>query len=234
MRLIDKRRRTDFVKSLPRYAVAAEIGVAYGGFSLLALENATPKEYHMVDCWKHQDGAYEKDPCNLSQRDFDKVYKSVLEKFNSYECEDGTRPDVTIHRKYSRDAVTSFPDNYFDWVYIDADHTYEGIKEDLVLWWPKVKPGGYLAGHDYHDKVKWVDVKRGVDEFLVKQNLKLNLLSKAKYPDWAVQKPEGYEAGESQVTGASVAYPLWDSITMAGKKQGERPTVEGRKNSASP
>ena len=218
MRLIDKRRRTDFVKSLPRYAVAAEIGVAYGGFSLLALENATPKEYHMVDCWKHQDGAYEKDPCNLSQRDFDKVYKSVLEKFNSYECEDGTRPDVTIHRKYSRDAVTSFPDNYFDWVYIDADHTYKGIKADLGLWWPKVKPGGFLAGHDYHEKASWVQVKKAVDEFLKDNDLKLEFISTARYPDWAVAKPKNSAFGGTAATTSSLAYPLTDSITMVPGK----------------
>jgi disulfide oxidoreductase YuzD len=45
--------------------------------------------------------------------------------------------------------VKLFPDNYFDFVYIDANHTWQGITNDIHDWWPKVKLGGYLCGHDY-------------------------------------------------------------------------------------
>jgi hypothetical protein len=49
-------------------------------------------------------------------------------------------------------------------VFLDADHSYEGVKEDWFEWRPKVKPGGWLAGHDYGDKR--FGVKQAVDESL--------------------------------------------------------------------
>jgi hypothetical protein len=48
-------------------------------------------------------------------------------------------------------AAASFPDDYFDFVYIDAGHDYHSVCKDLEAWWPKLKPGGLFAGHDYID-----------------------------------------------------------------------------------
>lgn len=50
----------------------------------------------------------------------------------------------------------------FDFVFIDAAHDYESVKADIAAWWPKVKPGGILAGHDYCEA--WPGVKQAVDE----------------------------------------------------------------------
>ncbi len=62
----------------------------------------------------------------------------------------------------SHEASTHFEDKYFDFVFIDAEHTYECIRQDCQDWWPKVKSGGLLAGHD----VLWEAVARGLgDEF---------------------------------------------------------------------
>jgi predicted O-methyltransferase YrrM len=52
----------------------------------------------------------------------------------------------------------------FDFVFIDADHSYEAVKRDITLWRPKVKPGGWLCGHDL-DKPHW-GVRRAVEELL--------------------------------------------------------------------
>jgi len=46
-------------------------------------------------------------------------------------------------------ASNEFPDAYFDFVFIDANHTYESVLADIQGWKPKVKPGGWLAGHDH-------------------------------------------------------------------------------------
>ena len=54
--------------------------------------------------------------------------------------------------------------NSVDFVYIDAKHDYDSVKQDLSVWFPKVKIGGFLAGHDY-DKNQWPDVVQAVDEF---------------------------------------------------------------------
>ena len=46
-------------------------------------------------------------------------------------------------------AATLFPDGHFDWVYLDATHTYAEAKRDLEVWYPKVRVGGLVSGHDY-------------------------------------------------------------------------------------
>lgn len=55
----------------------------------------------------------------------------------------------TFIKKLSTDAAYDFPDNYFDWIYIDTDHTYETTRDELRLYAPKMKKGGIIAGHDY-------------------------------------------------------------------------------------
>ena len=53
----------------------------------------------------------------------------------------------------STDAVSIFPDLYFDWIYIDALHSFEGVREDIQLYWPKVRNKGLFSGHDFSSKV---------------------------------------------------------------------------------
>jgi len=63
----------------------------------------------------------------------------------------------------SVDAANTYEDNSLDVVFIDACHTYECVKEDILAWYPKVKVGGYISGHDY----SWSDdVRRAVTETL--------------------------------------------------------------------
>jgi hypothetical protein len=66
----------------------------------------------------------------------------------------------------SDEGATHFADASLDFVYIDADHHEEFVREDIRLWLPKVKPGGILAGHDYSEKE--VGVRRAVDDLLGK------------------------------------------------------------------
>jgi hypothetical protein len=50
-------------------------------------------------------------------------------------------------------------------VFIDGDHSYEGVRRDLLSWWPKIAKNGFIGGHDYaHPKPRW-GVKKAVDEF---------------------------------------------------------------------
>lgn len=67
------------------------------------------------------------------------------------------------------DYYASFTKNkeYFDFVYIDADHTYEMVKRDINLWYPLVKSGGIIGGHDYgfpDEVVRYGGVQKAVDE----------------------------------------------------------------------
>lgn len=72
------------------------------------------------------------------------------------------------------ECVNEFPDKYFDFVYIDADHSYQSVKNDILAWSSKVKDGGILAGHDYiMNSVKQaLEEVRGEDYFLTKERMK--------------------------------------------------------------
>ena len=72
--------------------------------------------------------------------------------------------------------LESFPDNYFDFIYIDTSHQYEHTKNELNLSLRKIKNSGIIAGHDYNLD-RFEEVVRAVDEFSKKNNLKLNLTS---------------------------------------------------------
>ncbi len=81
----------------------------------------------------------------------------------------------------SSEAAPLFLDNCLDLVYIDAAHDYESIKNDINLWLPKIKPGGFIAGHDIVLK----PVKFCIDEIFGENNYKT-------YPDtsWIFKVPE--------------------------------------------
>jgi len=64
-----------------------------------------------------------------------------------------------------------FPPSYFDLVYLDARHDCKSVDEDISLWLPKVKPGGFLAGHDYGGK--WPGVKKAVDSWFDEDSVRV-------------------------------------------------------------
>ena len=61
----------------------------------------------------------------------------------------GLENNVKIMKMTSIEASKRFEDNYFDMVFIDANHGYKSIKEDIEVWYPKVKQGGVISGHDF-------------------------------------------------------------------------------------
>jgi len=143
---------------LPKHAACAEIGVWEGDFSAAILESTTPRELHLIDPWAFQPSRPETwfgGKKAQAQDDMDARHESVVQRFS-------TRPEVTVHRAPSLDAVAGFDDGYFDWVYVDGDHSFEGCKADLDAYLPKVKVGGYLLGDDYHLR----GVRRAVVEFV--------------------------------------------------------------------
>jgi hypothetical protein len=69
---------------------------------------------------------------------------------------------ITPLRLESVDAAATFPDKFFDFVFLDASHDYDSVKKDIQAWLPKVKPGGILAGDDYIEG--WDGVIKAVNE----------------------------------------------------------------------
>lgn len=62
----------------------------------------------------------------------------------------------------SLEASSLFDDKSIDFVFIDASHEYEDVKTDIFAWYPKIRSGGIIAGHDYDDN--WTGVKKAVNE----------------------------------------------------------------------
>lgn len=76
---------------------------------------------------------------------------------------------ITPVRNNSVDASKIFDNESLDMVFIDACHEYEYVKQDIQIWYPKVKKGGIIAGHDYH--LPWNGVVRAVDEFFINKKI---------------------------------------------------------------
>lgn len=156
--------REELIARLPKGGTGAEIGVWKGAFSTRLLSGTTPVSLHLVDPWvfaahfprRWYGGALAND-----QKAMDDIHREVVKRFAN-----DTR--VIIHRLPSSRAAPMFPDGYFDWVYVDGDHSYEAVLQDLRLWYPKIKKGGFLAGDDYpwRDESGQLSVARAVREFV--------------------------------------------------------------------
>ena len=158
-------RETIFSSLMPN-GIGAEIGVDAGDFSESILQNAKPKLLYLIDCWETQSvEAYGHDPANKIQRLKDHAYNQVFRRFLAFDS-------VRVIKGYSEFVSTLFPDGFFDWLYIDANHLQ--CYADLKVWWPKVRSGGILAGHDY--LAMELGVNRAVTEFSDKRKLKVHVV----------------------------------------------------------
>ena len=83
-------------------------------------------------------------------------------------------------RMESIKAAELYSDNTLDFVFIDASHEYENIKADIAAWYPKVKPGSFIGGHDYY----WPGVFKAVNEFVAAHNY----LNTTQRSSWLIQK----------------------------------------------
>jgi len=175
--------RIKFLFKLPMHSNVAEIGVAEGNFSECILRINKPKNLHLIDSWKFQKGeSFSEDWSNASQNEQNRRYTSVKHKFSKH-------PNVKIHRKYSLDAARSFPNQFFNWIYIDANHTYKAVKDDLEAWYPKIKRNGIIAGHDYTNKPYFpMGVIQAVDELVEKNNLEMFLIDNDPWHSWALKR----------------------------------------------
>ena len=155
---LNLRDRASLVGSMTPGEICVEIGVLGGDFAEVIWEKARPSEMWLVDCWQHNPtGKYTKEVAKAIDEGYRVAYDFVVKRFVD-------RPNVHILREFSGRASTRFADGFFDWVYIDADHTE--VYNDLLFWWPTVRPGGWVLGHDYEPTIKASVVKRDVERFV--------------------------------------------------------------------
>jgi Methyltransferase domain len=168
----------------------AEIGVKQGKYSDELLSNWDGEELVSIDPWLSADPEEYVDRSNVSQQEFERYYEQTRERLSPY----GSRS--TIWRMTSVEAAATAPDHSFDFVYIDARHDYESVKEDLEAWCDKVRPGGILAGHDYVDgdlPQGEFYVKSAVDEFFGERGIHVHATEGPSavemFPTWIVEVP---------------------------------------------
>lgn len=154
------------IRDIPQ-PVGAEIGVFHGSLSqqLLNREDVT---LYMVDAWApYIDRSGEDDfHAKMPLAEHEEIYQTALKQVAFA----GER--ARIIRDWSVQASKAVPDASLDFVFIDAEHSYEGCSADIASWAPKVKPGGWLMGHDYRNPnyPAW-GVERAVHEYAYPRGL---------------------------------------------------------------
>ncbi len=171
--------RRFLLEKMPRSARCAEIGVWQGDFSDEILRATSPLELHLIDPWTFQaefPRRWYGGSKAVGQSSMDMVHDTVRKRFAGNAA-------VRIHRKSSLEAAADFPQDFFDWLYIDGDHSYEAVVADLEAWTPKVKRGGFVTGDDYYwrDESSKRSVKRAVDEFRARHDIREFLVKNEQF-----------------------------------------------------
>ena len=152
--------REHLLEVLPKQGVVAEIGVDSGFFTEKIISITNPDKLHLIDTWSSK---------RYGQNKFDLVKNKFSKQINNR--------IINISRDTSIDAASSFNDSYFDWIYIDTDHSYSTTLKELLAYENKIKADGFILGHDYvmgnWRKSGKYGVIEAVAEFCVNRNWKL-------------------------------------------------------------
>ncbi|HTI89934.1 MAG TPA: class I SAM-dependent methyltransferase [Puia sp.] len=162
--------RETILHKMKKGGITAEVGVQEGNFSKLILEICHPRELHLIDTL-------------LSNYSIESKFKSEID-----------RGQVLLHENDSATAINKLPDNHFDFIYIDADHSYKGVQRDIQAAKTKIKEGGFLIFNDY---TYWspgecinYGVIRAVNELCIMDNWEMIYFALAGYMycDVAIRK----------------------------------------------
>lgn len=143
--------------------VGIEIGVYHGYHSRNILRNLLIKKLFLID------------PYGTYIQDGDAVFENAKKDLLKYQDK------IEFVRKTSDDAINDVP-NELDFIYIDGNHEYEYVKNDFIMYYPKVKQGGIIGGHDFDT---CLGVREAVTELCREMDLKLH---NHKNDWWTIKK----------------------------------------------
>lgn len=132
------------------FKTGAEIGVNKGWYSRYLCSIPGLKLY-CIDPWLSYPDYVEN---HHDQNGMDGAYLIAKRRMKGYNCE--------LIRKTSLEAVKDVADNSLDFVFIDGNHSFEFVVDDISAWSKKVRPGGIVAGHDYWNSINerpWTECK---------------------------------------------------------------------------
>ena len=161
---------TKFMKKyfLKKKLVGVEIGVWKGKNTKSILKELNIELLYLIDIWKNYNNYFRFEKNN------DKYYNKIVNKYKN-------NPKVIIIRNYSEIAVKEFKDNSLDFVYIDGNHHYNFIYNDINNWFKKVRFKGILSGHDISN---FKDVLKALKDWSYLNNKKYVIIE----PDWYIIK----------------------------------------------
>ncbi len=139
------------------FKVGAEIGVLEGSYARALCRYNPELTLYCIDAWGLLDNRKTMELFHL------KCYERAKNKLAPH--------NANLIREPSSTAVERFEDVSLDFVYIDANHSYACVLEDITIWTPKVRSGGIVSGHDY----QLPEVRKAVDEYVGNNNLQLRL-----------------------------------------------------------
>jgi len=138
--------------NIVQYGAGAEVGVLYGDTSFHLLNEIPNLNLYSIDPYLPYD---EPERTAQHMEQYERMARDKLSKFGARSI---------MMKATSVEAAPVITDGSLDFVFIDAQHTYEACREDIETWFPKVRPGGLMTGHDY----RWDGVNRAVQEFAKK------------------------------------------------------------------
>jgi len=168
--------RTDLLRLLPKNAIIAEIGVFKGEFSQNILDICDPRKLYLVDIFTGCTGSGDKDGNNIVDADMSKEFDKLVDLYFFSNV-------VRLRKMTSLEFLTHCEDDSLDAIYLDADHSYNSVSQELALCRDKVRAGGYICGHDYNPQ--W-GVKRAVDEFCEREGLSIENLTEDGQPSFCI------------------------------------------------
>ncbi len=164
---------------------AVELGVWRGEFAEKNLKVWSGSRYVLIDLWEPSDCVNgNRSSCvyggnvsdgGVAERSFDKHITTL----RMQRAHPRWRGRWDMVQASTLDAAQRYRDGQFDWLYLDATHTYAEARRDLEAWYPKVRVGGLISGHDYQFQHQTIGdgytfgVRDAVDEFAVKRNTRV-------------------------------------------------------------
>lgn len=121
------------------FKIGVEIGTDHGDFARNLIAGIPDLKLTCIDPWV----AYTEGEDVKSQQDVDEIYEYAKRKLAPYDCR--------IIRETSMEAIKYFVPNSVDFVFIDGNHEYDYVLEDITAWEKIVKSGGIICGHDYKE-----------------------------------------------------------------------------------
>ena len=154
--------------------IIVEVGV-YGGASILSIVDicmANNNKIYAIDPWELNTNANGEDLSNKEHKLslLTTNLKEVRVQLEKVIDDLGYEGTLSLVQNFSSKAVNDFKDESIDLAFIDGNHSYDSVKEDIGMWLPKIKKGGTLWGDDY----AWQSVRTAVNDFCNHHNIKFN------------------------------------------------------------